>query len=77
MSYKNPINYDRLFGDHSISVLALGELQKSQGENFFGRRQDFQSDLIDQLFAGSNENKDANGGEYRENRLGLVGSIKL
>ncbi len=81
MSYNNhyvlqqSVNYDRIFGKHSLSVLALGELQKNQGENFFGRRQDYQSDLIDQLFAGSNENKDANGGEYRENRLGLIGRL--
>ncbi len=79
MSYGNhyvaqqSASYDRIFNNHSISALILGELQNNQGENFFGRRQDFQSDLIDQLFAGSNENKDANGGEYRENRLGLVG----
>lgn len=79
MSYGNhyvaqqSATYDRIFNNHSISALVLGELQNNQGENFFGRRQDFQSDLIDQLFAGSNENKDANGGEYRENRLGLVG----
>ncbi|MDF1866429.1 MAG: SusC/RagA family TonB-linked outer membrane protein, partial [Saprospiraceae bacterium] len=63
------LNYERIFNNHSISGLLLGELQKVQGENFLGRRQDFQSDLIDQLFAGSNENKDANGGEFRENRL--------
>lgn len=69
------INYDRVFDNHSVSVLLLGELQKNQGENFLGRRQDFQSDLIDQLFAGSNENKDANGGEFRENRLGLIGRL--
>jgi TonB-linked SusC/RagA family outer membrane protein len=69
------INYDRSFGDHSISGLLLGELQNNSGQNFFGRRQDFQSDLIDQLFAGSNENRDANGGEYRENRLGLIGRV--
>lgn len=81
MSYSNhyvlqqSINYERLFDNHSVSVLALGEMQRVQGENFFGRRQDFQSDLIDQLFAGSNENKDANGGEFRENRLGLVGRL--
>ncbi len=67
------IIYDNLFGDHSVSGLLLGELQNRQGQNFFGSRQDFQSDGIDQLFAGSNENKDANGGEFRENRLGLVG----
>jgi TonB-linked SusC/RagA family outer membrane protein len=69
------LNYERIFNNHSISGLLLGELQKVQGENFLGRRQDFQSDLIDQLFAGSNENKDANGGEFRENRLGLVGRL--
>lgn len=69
------LNYDRIFNNHSISGLLLGELQKVQGEDFLGRRQDFQSDLIDQLFAGSNENKDANGGEFRENRLGLVGRL--
>jgi TonB-linked SusC/RagA family outer membrane protein len=69
------INYDQQFGQHSVSALLLGELQNNSGQNFFGRRQDFQSTLIDQLFAGSNENKDANGGEYRENRLGLVGRL--
>ena len=69
------MNYKRTFGKHSVDFLALGELQSNSGENFFGRRQDFQSDLIDQLYAGSNENKDANGGEFRENRLGLVGRL--
>lgn len=67
------VNYENYFGDHSVSALLLGELQRRDGQNFLGRRQDFQSNLIDQLFAGSNENKDANGGEFRESRLGLVG----
>lgn len=69
------INYDQRFGQHSVSALLLGELQNNSGQNFFGRRQDFQSTLIDQLFAGSNENKDASGGEFRENRMGLVGRL--
>lgn len=69
------INFDKSFGYHSISALALGELQTTEGQNFYGSRQDFQSNLIDQLFAGSNENKDANGGEFRENRLGLIGRM--
>ncbi len=67
------INYDQTFGDHSVSGLLLTEIQKIQGENFLGRRQDFQSTLIDQLFAGSLENQGADDGEFRENRLGLVG----
>ena len=69
------INYEQTFGNHSISALALMEVQKAQGENFSGRRQDFQSTLIDQLFAGSLENQGANGGEYRENRMGFVGRL--
>ncbi|NNG27421.1 MAG: TonB-dependent receptor [Ignavibacteriaceae bacterium] len=70
---QNSINYDRAFGDHSVSGLLLVEAQKIQGENFSGRRQDFQSSLIDQLYAGSLENQGADGGEFRENRLGFVG----
>ena len=67
------INYERTFGDHNVSVLLLAEIQKVQGQDFTASRQDFQSTLIDQLFAGSLENQGANGGEFRENRLGFVG----
>ncbi len=67
------INYDRTFGNHSVSGLALLEIQQIQGENFSGRRQDFQSSAIDQLYAGSLQNQVAEGGEFRENRMGYVG----
>tara|TARA_R110002126_G_scaffold291172_1_gene450687 strand:+ start:17378 stop:20380 length:3003 start_codon:yes stop_codon:yes gene_type:complete len=67
------INYERGFGDHNVSALLLAEIQKQQGQDFNASRQDFQSTLIDQLFAGSLENQGANGGEFRENRLGFVG----
>jgi len=67
------INFERDFGDHSVSALVLMEVQKRQGQDFNASRQDFQSTLIDQLFAGSLENQGANGGEFRENRLGFVG----
>lgn len=67
------LNYTKDFGDHHVSGLLVWEAQKSGGNNFWGRRQDFQSDFIDQLYAGSNKNKDASGGEWRDSRLGLVG----
>jgi TonB-linked SusC/RagA family outer membrane protein len=67
------INYERAFGDHNVSGLLLAEIQKVQGQDFNASRQDFQSTKIDQLFAGSLENQGANGGEFRENRLGFVG----
>jgi TonB-linked SusC/RagA family outer membrane protein len=69
------INYDRLFGNHNLSLLLLAEFQKRQGQDFSASRQDFQSTFIDQLFAGSLENQIANGGEFRENRMGYVGRI--
>lgn len=67
------INYERTFGDHNVSGLLLAEIQKVQGQDFNASRQDFQSTKIDQLFAGSLQNQGANGGEFRENRLGFVG----
>lgn len=67
------LNFKRSFRDHNLSGLLVWETQKQGGNNFFGRRQDFQSDLIDQMFAGSNKNKDASGSQWRENRLGLIG----
>jgi TonB-linked SusC/RagA family outer membrane protein len=67
------ISYERDFGDHAVSGLLLAEIQKQQGQYFNASRQDFQSTLIDQLFAGSLENQGANGGEFRQNRLGFVG----
>ena len=67
------INYDRTFNQHSVSGLLLAEIQQIQGENFSGRRQDFQSSAIDQLYAGSLQNQVAEGSEFRENRIGYVG----
>lgn len=67
------INFERTFGDHNVSALLLAEIQKIQGQDFSASRQDFQSTAIDQLFAGSLQNQGANGGEFRENRLGFVG----
>ncbi|MNK47394.1 TonB-dependent Receptor Plug Domain protein [compost metagenome] len=67
------LNYKNSFGGHNVGGLLVWETQKQGGNNFFGRRQDFQSDLIDQMFAGSNKNKDASGSQWRENRLGLIG----
>jgi len=67
------IKYKRGFGDHNVSALLLAEVQKRQGENVNATRQDFQSTAIDQLPAGSRKNQGADGGEFRENRLGFVG----
>jgi len=70
---RGSVDYDRVFGDHSVTGLLLFEGQTRQGEDFFGSRQDFQSTLIDQLFAGAIKLQGASGGEFRENRLGFVG----
>ncbi len=70
---QNSLNYENILGNHTFSGLILGELQYRAGQDFFGRRQDFQSTYIDQLFAGSIENQGASGGQFNESRLGLIG----
>ena len=69
------INYDRDFGDHNVSAIFLAEIQKIEGQNLLGKRQDFQSNAIDQLFAGSLDNQTTDGGQFRENRMGYVGRL--
>ena len=64
-----------IFGDHNVSACCLWKFKNVMVKISSGRRQDFQSTLIDQLFAGSLENQGADGGEFRENRLGFVGRI--
>ena len=60
------LNYDRIFAKrHHITALALIEAQASKNDNFFAYREGFISTEVDEMFAGSDENKN-NGGEASE-----------
>lgn len=67
------LNYDRIFaGKHHVTGLALIEAQSSKNDNFFAYREGFISTEIDEMFAGSDENKDNGGGASDGGRMSYV-----
>ncbi|MDT0678503.1 SusC/RagA family TonB-linked outer membrane protein [Autumnicola musiva] len=68
-------NYNRSFNDHKISAMVLGEALASRADYFGAYREGFITDEIDQLFAGSDENKDNNGGASEDGRMSYVGTL--
>lgn len=69
------LNYNRQFGDHNLSGLALVESQSSRQDYFNAYREGFMTTAIDQLFAGSDENKNSNGGAVEDGRMSVVGNV--
>ncbi|WP_026210393.1 TonB-dependent receptor [Flexithrix dorotheae] len=67
------INYNRTFGDHSITALAVAESQQTQSDNFWARRNNFAVDL-DELSMGSSNKLDYDngGGSSTGSQLGYV-----
>lgn len=70
------IDYQRTFGVHTISALALYEETEEKSEFTSANRVDFLSSAIDQLFAGSNQNIQNGGGAGEGGRRGYVGRLK-
>ncbi|WP_347839374.1 TonB-dependent receptor [uncultured Draconibacterium sp.] len=69
------LNYDRTFGEHNVSGVFVYEQAEISSDNIWAYREQFLSDAIDQLFAGSNINKDNNGSAYETARKGYVGRV--
>ena len=69
------VNYDRVFGKHTISFLA-GVQKETLNDNYWNAyRRYFISSAIDQLFAGGDKEKNNGGGEYNRARLGYFGRV--
>lgn len=67
------INYDRVFANkHHVTGLALVEAQSSRSDNFNAYREGFISTEIDELFAGSDKNKNNGGGASEGGRMSYV-----
>lgn len=67
------LNYDRIFAEkHHITGLALVEAQASKNDNFFAYREGFISTEVDEMFAGSDENKNNGGGASEGGRMSYV-----
>jgi TonB-linked SusC/RagA family outer membrane protein len=65
-------NYAKKVGLHEFNILALAEYISNSSDNFSAHREGFLSTDIDQLFAGSQTNKDNDGSAYNDGRIGYV-----
>ncbi|HEY9256665.1 TonB-dependent receptor [Chitinophaga sp.] len=70
------IEYQRTFGKHSFSALALYEESEESSEQLSGGRVNFASSQVDQLFAGSSDGLSNGGSATEGGRRGYVGRLK-
>lgn len=69
------LNYEKIFGNHSVKGLLLYEESKRESDNFWVARE-FELDVLDELFAGMPSNITGNsdtGSVYTNVNRGLVG----
>lgn len=69
------LNYNRSFGLHSLSGVLIFEQMDYRYEHLSAYREDFLAPTIDQLFAGSDVNKDNNGYAAENARQAYVGRV--
>lgn len=69
------LTYDRTFGEHSINVLAGTNKETIRNDNFFAYRRYFISEVIDQMFAGGDAEKDNGGAAWERARLNYFGRV--
>jgi TonB-linked SusC/RagA family outer membrane protein len=65
-------NYNKKVGLHEFNILALSEFISNSSNNLSAHREGFLTTDIDQLFAGSQLNKDNDGSAYNDGRIGYV-----
>jgi TonB-linked SusC/RagA family outer membrane protein len=69
------LNYDKAFGAHNISGVLLIEQSDYRWDKIGAYREGFISDAIDQIFAGSDINKNNLGEAREEARRGYIGRV--
>lgn len=67
--------YQQDFGDHAFNLLLGVERQTFENQYFSAYRERYLSDSIDQLFAGSEEQKDNNGSAFEGARQNYFGRV--
>ena len=69
------IHYDRTFNDHSVSGMLGYEHNETNGDSFEAYGRNFDTDAVDQLFAGSSAAEDqlVTGSGYESGRQSLFG----
>lgn len=69
------VTYDKVFGDHTLNVLAGVNRETIRNDNFSAFRRFFISNNIDYLFAGGDAEKDNNGGAWERARQNYFGRV--
>ena len=69
------LNYDRTFGDHHITAMAVYEAIDYSDQSLSAGRINFLSPLIDQMFAGSTTNMTNSGGAGQMGRVSYIGRL--
>ncbi len=70
--YSLNLNFDRTFGDHEVSGLALWEQLQATGNNFSATRNFFPATGLDELNFGGQEQQRASGGSFEDARRSYV-----
>ncbi len=68
-------SYDRSFGDHTIGVMAGIQRETIEHSNFGAHRRYYLSSAIDQIFAGSDDEKNNEGSAWERARLSYFGRV--
>ncbi|MEX2235713.1 MAG: TonB-dependent receptor [Cyclobacteriaceae bacterium] len=71
------VNYDRSFGQHNVSAVAVYEQSETHNHNFSARNQFILSPALDQLSLGSSDSKNdfTTGEEFEDGRLSALGRV--
>jgi TonB-linked SusC/RagA family outer membrane protein len=69
------VNYEKSFGPHNIRLLAGMEAIEGKTSNFSAYRRYYISSVLQELFAGGDQDKNNNGSSYESARLNYFGRV--
>ena len=73
--YQLQLNYDRSFGNHNISAMAMALEKKSRYENSSMQRVSFDSEVLDQMDAGNSANQTLSAYDTKTARISYLGRL--
>lgn len=75
LEMQGQLTYDRTFGKHSVSALAMALGRKEKYHNVWVSRNSFDSDVMDQISAGNAKGQQLGGYDRESARLSYVGRV--
>jgi TonB-linked SusC/RagA family outer membrane protein len=73
--YQGHVTYDRIFGDHAVSGLLMTLAHQTFNKSVSARRNDFESEAMDQMNAGNLTGQTLSGADSKSARLSYIGRI--